>query len=156
MPYNNATICLNGHIVSKYNANSQKHCTKCGAQTYSFCLKCNSPIRGLFDTPGVCVLGNRPFSLPYYCYECGSPYPWTQKILDNAVELLSLDEELDDASKTLIKNAIPELIIDTPTTPLAIASYRKGISSAGQILKDSLQQLLIDTVSETAKKILFP
>lgn len=156
MPYNNATICLNGHIVSKYDAHAQKHCTKCGSETYSYCLKCNSPIRGLFDTPGVCIVGNRRLVLPYYCYECGSPYPWTEKILKNAVELLSLDDDLDETSKSLIKNAIPELIVDTPTTPVAIAKYRKGISSAGQILKDSLRQLLIDAVSETAKKILFP
>lgn len=156
MPYNNATICLNGHIISKYNSNAQKYCTKCGAETYSFCSKCTSPIRGLFEPSNVYLMGERPLSLPYYCHECGAPYPWTEKILENAVELLALDDELDDASKALIKNAIPDLIVDTPTTPIAIASYRKGISSAGQILKDSLRQLLIDIISETAKKVLFP
>lgn len=92
---------------------------------------------------------------PYYCHNCGAPYPWTQKILDNAVELLSLDDELDSSSKELIKSAIPDLIVDTPTTPIAIAKYRKGIANAGQIIKDSLRQLLIDVISETAKKTLF-
>ena len=33
--YNNATICLNGHVVSKYQANYQKFCSKCGKETYS-------------------------------------------------------------------------------------------------------------------------
>ena len=36
---------------------------------------------------------------------------WTQKILDNALELLSLDTELDDDTKELIKNAIPCLLV---------------------------------------------
>ena len=156
IPYNNATICLNGHVLSKYNANHQKYCSRCGTDTYSFCPECQAPIRGLYDTPGVTILGNRTYHLPYYCYECGAPYPWTQKILDNAVELLSLDDDLDVASKELIKTAIPELIVDTTTTPVAIAKYRKGISSSGQILKDSLRQLLVDVVSETTKKVLFP
>lgn len=156
MPYNNATICLNGHIVSKYNSNSQKYCTKCGAETYSYCLKCNHPIRGLYDTPGVCILAKRSLPLPYYCYECGSPYPWTEKILENAVELLALDDDLDKSSKTLIKNAIPRLLVDTPTMPIAIANYQKGTSSAGQVLKDSLRQLLKDVICEAAKKVLFP
>ena len=156
MPYNTATICLNGHVISECNANHQKYCSQCGTETYSFCPKCNSPIRGTYDTPGVIVLGNRSYKLPYYCYECGAPYPWTQKILDNSIELLALDEDLDAASKELIKNAIPELIVDTTTTPIAIAKYRKGIASAGKILKDSLRQLLIDIVSETSKNILFP
>lgn len=156
MPYNNATICLNGHIVSKYDACSQKYCSKCGAQTISFCAVCDSPIHGLFDAPGSSIRGYRPLSLPYYCYECGTPYPWTKKILDNAVELVSLDEELDDSSKELIKSAIPELITETPFTPVAVAKYQKGIASAGQVLKNSLYQLLTDVLSEAVKKALFP
>ena len=85
-------------------------------------------------TTGFAVPVSYTHLLPYYCYECGAPYPWTQKILDNAVELLSLADDLDVASKELIKTAIPELIVDTTTTPVAIAKYRKGISSSGQIL----------------------
>lgn len=156
MSYGYVTICLNGHIVSKYNANHQKYCSQCGAETYSFCPKCQTHIRGIFSTPGVILIGEQPYELPHYCHECGSLYPWTQKILDNSIELLALDDDLDDESKELIKNAIPELIVDVPTTPIAIAKYRKGISACGQILKDSLRQLLIDIVSETTKKALFP
>lgn len=156
MPYNNATICENGHIVSKYNANVQRFCSRCGARTYSCCPKCGISIRGLYDTPGVICLSARKLPLPYYCHECGAPYPWTEKILNNAVELLSLDDSLDDASKELIKNSIPGLLVNTPTTPVDIAKYKKGMSGAGQILKDSLRQLLIDVVSETVKKVLYP
>ncbi|HJH47457.1 MAG TPA: DUF2321 domain-containing protein [Bacteroides fragilis] len=156
MPYRNATICLNGHVVSPSKSNAETFCSQCGNKTYSVCPQCNSPIRGLYDVEGVVVVGHRDYQKPYYCYNCGSPYPWTQKILDNAVELLSLDDELDSSSKELIKSAIPDLIVDTPTTPIAIAKYRKGIANAGQIIKDSLRQLLIDVISETAKKTLFP
>lgn len=156
MPYRNATICLNGHVVSRSQANAEAFCTQCGNETYSSCPQCKYPIRGLYDVEGVAIIGRREYKKPYYCYNCGSPYPWTQKILDNAVELLSLDDELDSSSKQLIKNAIPDLIVDTTTTPIAMAKYRKGIANAGQIIRDSLRQLLIDVVSETAKKTLFP
>ena len=156
MPYNNATICRNGHIVSDYTANSQKFCSKCGSETYSYCPKCNAPIRGQYDAPGVLYCYTRDLPLPYYCYECGAPYPWTENILNNAVELLSLDDGLDDASKELIKNSIPGLLVDTPTTPVDIAKYKKGMSGGGQVLKDSMRQLLIDVVSETVKKVLYP
>lgn len=156
MSYNNATICLNGHVINKYNANYQKYCSKCGETTLSECSNCHAPIRGLMDVKGVVFAYEREYPLPHYCYECGFPYPWTQKILHNAVELLSLDNDLDETSKELIKDAIPELIIETPTTPIAIAKYQKGVSKAGQIVKDSLRQLLIDVLSETTKKTLFP
>ena len=156
MPYRNATICLNGHVISHSKANAETFCSRCGSTTFSSCPQCNASIRGVYDVEGVAILGHRDYEKPYYCHNCGAPYPWTQKILDNAVELLSLDDELDSDSKELIKNAIPDLIVDTPTTPIAIAKYRKGITNAGQIIKDSLRQLLIDAISETAKKTLFP
>lgn len=156
MTYNGATICANGHVVSKCKANFQNYCSKCGKETYSFCLACNSPIRGVVEATEAVFLGNRHYDKPYYCFECGAPYPWTQKVLDSAVELVSLDDDLDETSKELIKSAIPELLQVTPITPVAIAKYQKGMSRAGQIIKDSMRQLLVDVISESVKKILFP
>lgn len=156
MPYRNATICRNGHVLSASKANESKYCPMCGCETYSHCPKCKAPIRGLYDVEGVAVIGNREYKKPYYCISCSEPFPWTQLVLDNAVELLSLDDDLDNTSKELIKNAIPDLIVESPTTPVAVARYRKCVGSVGQIAKDSLRQLLVDVVSESVKKLLFP
>lgn len=155
MLYQNATICKNGHIISRSDANAEKFCSKCGELTYSDCQNCGAPIRGLPEIPGVTIIGHRDYDLPHYCYECGTPYPWTQLILDNAVELLSLDIDLSDDSKNLIKNAIPSLIVDSPSTPVAITKYKKGVSSASEMLKNAFRQLLIDVVCEAARKALF-
>ena len=152
--YNNATICLNGHVVSKYQANYQKFCSKCGKETYSKCPECNSPIHGKYEVDGIVDLSGS-YNRPDYCYNCGAPYPWTKIILDNAVMLVSLEDELDESMKELIKTAIPDLITETPATPIAIAKYKTGIKCAGDILKNSMRQLLIDVVSETVKKSLF-
>lgn len=123
--------------------------------SFSFCPNCNAPIRGIYDNPGIAIIGKRPYDIPYYCYECGSPYPWTNKILDNAVAIISMDENIDDNQKELIKNAIPALIIDSPETPVATANYQTIIGNAGQIVRNSLHNLLVDVVSETVKKTLF-
>lgn len=152
--YENATICLNGHIISISKANCQKFCSKCGRETYSNCTECDMPIRGKYQIKGVVDLTGR-YDRPNFCYNCGSPYPWTKNILDNAVELLSLEDDLADETKELIKNAIPDLITETPDTPIAIAKYQKYINGAGEILKNSMRQLLIDVVCETVKKSLF-
>ena len=80
--YNNATICLNGHVVSKYQANYQKFCSKCGKETYSKCPECNSPIHGKYEVDGIVDLSGS-YNRPDYCYNCGAPYPWTKIILDN-------------------------------------------------------------------------
>lgn len=154
MNYYNSTICLNGHIVDKRMANAQKYCSTCGKETYSLCSNCQQSIRGIIKLDG--VIGSPSYNKPYYCHACGTPYPWTQKLLDNAVELVSLDDELDNTSKELIKSAIPDLLVETPTTPIAAAKYKKGMSNAGQIVKDSMRQFLLDVACEIAKKLLFP
>lgn len=151
--YNGATICLNGHVVSKYKANSQSYCSRCGKQTFSKCSSCGAPIRGKYEQEGVVNLTGYYYK-PYYCYQCGAAYPWTEVIIKNAVELISLDEEMDETSKELIKSAIPDLLVDTPATPIAIAKYKKGVTKAGKIIRDSLYNLLVDVVSETVKKSL--
>ena len=155
MGYSGATICLNGHVVSYRNANSQKYCSKCGQETYSTCTHCGQPIRGKYEAQGIVDLTGY-YDKPYYCYNCGEPYPWTQIILDNAVELLALDDDINDESKQLIKDSLPDLMIETPKTPIAVAKYKKGMSKAGQVVADSMRQLLVDVISETAKKVLFP
>jgi len=156
MSYYGATICHNGHVMSKRETNHQRFCSKCGAETFSNCPKCGELIWGLEKLNNSFDRADRPYRKPYYCHSCSTPYPWTQKILDNAVELLSLNDDLSESAKELIKNSIPNLIVETLDTPIAIAKYRKGISSAGELLKNSLYQLLKDIVCTSAQKIFFP
>lgn len=152
--YKKATICLNGHVASSSSANYRKFCKECGSETISLCPSCNSYIQGDYEVPGVVALGFK-YNPPSYCHECGKPYPWTSTILDNAVELISLDDELPDEHKEIIKNALPDLIVETPTTPVAVAKYKKYMSSATGFIKDSLRNLLVDVVSDAVKKSLW-
>lgn len=154
MKYYDATICENGHVISSYRSNESKFCPQCGTKTFSVCQKCNSTIQGSCYNDEFVIY--EEYQKPYYYSNCGHPFPWTQKILDNAVELLSFDNEIDEFSKELIKTAIPGLIVYSQVeTPLSIARYKKGICCAGQMIKDSMRQLLIDVVCEVAKKSLF-
>lgn len=149
--YNNATICLNGHVVSKYQANYQKFCSKCGKETYSKCPECNSPIHGKYEVDGIVDLSGS-YNRPDYCYNCGAPYPWTKIILDNAVMLVSLEDELDESMKELIKTAIPDLITETPATPIAIAKYKKGIKCAGDsLLQPKTKVKVVNEIKEKAR-----
>jgi hypothetical protein len=154
--YKTAQICLNGHVITTNIENhKQPYCSKCGAETITHCQNCGEHIQGRYLIDGVLSLNKSQYIAPWYCHSCGNPYPWTEKILNNATELLSLDEGLDSSAKELIKNAIPNLLVDTPETPISIANYRNGMSKAGQIVKDSMFQLLSNVLSETIKNVLF-
>lgn len=149
--YEHATICENGHVVSSSSANYTEFCSSCGESTISNCSNCSELIRGDYKVPGVAVVGNF-YIKPSYCYKCGHPFPWTEKLLNNAVEIISLDENLSKEEKDIIKNAIPDLIVETPSAPVAVAKYRKFIPKAASYTKDGIKNLLVDVVSETIKK----
>src|SRR5690606_32823884 len=74
----------------------------------------------VYEVPGVAAIGF-PYHKPSYCYNCGYPFPWTEQLINNAVELIALDEELTDEQKEILKNALPDLIVETPSTPVATA-----------------------------------
>lgn len=151
--YKNATICLNGHVASETEANYRKFCKSCGEPTISNCQSCDDLIQGYYYVPG--VFSSAKYNAPNYCHSCGKPYPWTEKLLNNAVELISLDDQLNDEQKQIIKNAIPDLIVESPTTALAQAKYKKYISNSAFYIQDGLKNLLVDVVSESVKKSLF-
>lgn len=152
--YENATICINGHVVSSSKANYTSFCNSCGKSTISNCSNCSTSIRGNYEVPGVAVIGF-PYYKPSYCYSCGHPFPWTETLINNAVELIALDENLSDEDKAIIKSALPDLIVETPTTPLATAKYKKFVPKAAKYIQDGLKNLLVDVASETVKKSLW-
>lgn len=148
--YQYATFCLNGHVISSSTAHAELFCIDCGEKTISNCGNCNAFIRGKYYSPSFIDL--RPLNVPNYCYACGTPYPWTKQLLDNAVELISLDDNLSDDIKETIKNALPDLVLETPRSPVAEAKYKKYISGASEYIQTALRNLLIGAVSETVKK----
>lgn len=155
MGYENATICINGHVMSSSYSNVQPFCSKCGKPTISECTHCGSPLHGMRETPGVVYLGAK-YHKDLYCYNCGNPYPWTESIINSAVEILSLDEELSKENIDILKNAIPDLLVDTPQTPVATARYKRFLDKTQNFIKNSLYQLFVDVLSDTVKKSLFP
>ncbi|WP_182914278.1 DUF2321 domain-containing protein [Paenibacillus sp. 1011MAR3C5] len=150
--YEVSTICRNGHfITSARQQHSDKFCRSCGVPNISSCQQCNTPIRGKYRSDGILDLTSYDY-VPAYCPTCSEAYPWTEKLLSNAVELISLDEKLSPQHKELIKLAMPDLIVETPSSPVAVAKYKKYMATASDFIKDGMRNLLYDVVSETVKK----
>ncbi|MCJ0932626.1 DUF2321 domain-containing protein [Virgibacillus halodenitrificans] len=156
MGYKIAQICLNGHIITGnvggWRGESEKFCSNCGEKTIESCQECGGRIKGDYEAEWGYIAID---SAPYYCINCGRPYPWTATILDNAVELVAFDDNLSLEQKELIKTTFPDLIVETPTTPVAIAKYKKAIKDAQEPIRDGLKQLFAKVVTETVKKSLW-
>jgi hypothetical protein len=127
----------------------QKFCEKCGEATITDCPRCGTSIRGFrSDT----VRGD--ISSPQaYCQSCGRAFPWTEKQLLSAEELVSEDELLGADEKKQLAATFRDMTSENPRTTLAATRFKRLASKAGKGLAEALQKTLVDVLSETAKKI---
>ena len=152
-----AQICLNGHVITdRFNQNTEfrkDFCDKCGSSTIHQCPNCNNNIQGDYIVEGYFSIGHEPH-LPNYCLHCGHPFPWTESRLDAAKDLVMATEELEE--KELLVQSLPDLVADTPRTSLAASRWKKALIKVGGYTAEAFREILIDVLSESAKKILFP
>lgn len=156
--YDVMQVCLNGHkITGTYRSqgeSARQRCPECGEPTIISCPECDATIPGRYRTPGIVDLTSGP-DPDAYCHECGQPYPWTQRKMEAAEELIEL-ADIDDTEKHDLREEIPNLINDTPRSKVAAFKLKEFLERAGNIMSKEARDLLVDIASETAKKVLLP
>lgn len=151
--YHTAQICLNGHLICEsieiHPEEAQSFCSDCGAQTIKECPSCHSKLRGYYDSDFIMLT-----KVEKYCFNCGNPYPWTSSALESTQLLIQEDEALQEQQKTLLIDSLPDVIVETPKTKLAVVRMQKLLNSAGKFTTDIVRQFVIDFGCELAKKSL--
>lgn len=152
--YSAAEICLNGHIITEFLTSSphrhEERCHQCGAPTITACPSCSAAIRGQ-EIVDIYV----EYELPSYCHNCGAAYPWTEARLQAARELADELDDLTPDERDSLRGSLDDLVADTPRTPLAATRFKKLVAKAGPVVADGFKQMLIDVVSESAKKMIW-
>jgi hypothetical protein len=159
--YDTAQICIEGHPINCMSVSSPEHnrkfCRKCGAKTITNCENCSVPIKGFYHDPWASRPGNLSWFTPRsFCDNCGKPYPWTEAKLKAAQDL---SDELDNLSKEereMLKKSIDDIVRDTPQTTVAATRFKKLVAKAGKVAADGFRDILVDILSEAAKKIIWP
>ena len=153
--YYTAQVCLSGHdtnpAVEGFPEHSKAYCTKCGAPTVTTCESCSAPIRG--SLTGVL---STDYSPPSFCHSCGRPYPWTDARLNAAKELSEEIEGLTPEERNILKRSLDDIVRDTPHTTVAATRFKRLAVKSGKATAEGFRNILIDVVSETAKKIIWP
>lgn len=154
--YDTALICRNGHIVNDamefVPADNKKFCSKCGVAAMSACPSCSAAIQGLrrdgSSTHGL-------FTAPGYCRECGEAFPWTKAQLNSLSQLLAMTDATAE-DQAALRDSLPSIAAESPSTPVAIAQWRKFLASAGKQMGELIRGVLVEVASEAVKKKLFP
>ncbi len=153
-------ICLNGHIINsktelqpEYNKN---FCSQCGSPTTTKCEYCNTNIQGRYYDEEDCFISTYEIKeAPAYCHSCGKPYPWTESHLKAITELIDIDEQLQESDKIIIKEVLPDLLVETSKTQVAVAKFKLIMRKAGKVTFDAVKEITIGIVSEALRKSLF-
>lgn len=153
--YYTAQVCLNGHVINDsanvYPENTEKFCGSCGKPTIMNCPTCNIKIRGFYYVEGVLSLRSMT-TAPAFCYNCGTPYPWTELALQAANEIIFEDENLTQTEKEKLNESLPDIISETPKTQLASTRIKKDLATTGKFTAEAIRQFVIDFGCDLAKK----
>lgn len=155
--YDVGQICENGHLINSATKdspdNNKNFCDKCGAKTITTCEKCNAEIQGYHHYPN--VFGSTKIPVPSFCIECGEPYPWTKTRIEAAKEL-SKELGLSQEDVKTLDSSIEAIVKDTPAGTLSATKFKSIINKVKGPIVDALRDILVDIISETAKKIIWP
>jgi len=164
--YDVQQVCENGHqITDCYNINPEKRkkfCPECGAATRIDCPGCGAEIQGAQIKVSESWVDARvgrqrmiratpaDVPAPAYCQNCGKPFPWTQKKITTAIQILAEFGDLNEEEKKTIEQDIANIGKDVPEAELS-ARRIKRIWERG---KSVGYEAIMEFASRTAAKIL--
>jgi len=156
--YDMAQICLNGHIINTHAETepeySKNHCSECGAETITSCRRCGAKILGQLH-PSPKYLRLPMFGAPKFCWNCGALYPWTETRLNAAHALASKIKGISKEERRFLYQSIDDLVANTAQTNVAIVRIKQIMSKIGPEMRDTFKEVLIEVLSEAAKKAIW-
>jgi hypothetical protein len=156
--YDAALVCRKGHVINdsvqQFPQHNSAFCEKCGAEAVSQCAKCSEPIRGEYHVPGVITL-SASYKPPPYCHKCGSAFPWTDALLRALSEYLEI-VGATESEQSALTSSVPALVADSPETTVAVAKWKRYLAKAGKEVASGVKNILVDVISDVAKRSLFP
>jgi len=152
--YDAALVCMNGHVINNsfksFPEFNTKFCEECGAATIHSCPNCGSNIRGDYKEPGLVNFSSND-TAPFFCHNCGKPYPWTEEKFKALKEIIALSEISEQDKEDFNKN-LPDIISETPRTKVAALKVKNIGAKVGKEIWTVAKDIFIDIASETAKK----
>lgn len=157
--YRVAEVCPNGHVSTKvadqHPELRETFCSRCGESTMTQCPNCKATIRGDYDVDGIAFLGPSYYEPPAHCHNCGSAFPWTDRKVASAVELVEVGADLTPEEIQQFRTDLTELTKDSPKTQVASLRFKKVMTKAGTAVATGVREIVVGVLSEAAKKAIW-
>ena len=156
--YRVAQVCPNGHVATtaadQHPELREAFCSQCGEATIMQCPKCSASIRGDYYVEGVFSFGGG-YQPPAFCHNCGNAFPWTERKIASAVELVEVGAELPAEELEQFRVDLAELTKDSPKTQVASLRFKKVMAKVGASVASGVRDIVVDVLSEAAKKAIW-
>ena len=80
------------------------------------------------------------------------PFPWTETPIKAAEQFADRLDNLNTSEKADLKATVPDLINDTPRTPLAVSRFKKLAAKIGAPAAQAFTQILVSVLTEEVKR----
>jgi hypothetical protein len=154
--YGTFQICMNGDVLTDQADTAdikQVFCEKCGDRIISRCEHCQEPVKGRPRYVSQIEQGfaylSGPVPLPAFCHKCGKPFPWTSRKQEALRELIELSE-LSTAEKADFQVIIPDLMVETPRSQVAVLKTKKYLAKVGsgavKFIGDAIKEVAVEAI----------
>jgi hypothetical protein len=153
-----AEVCPNGH-VSTDSADvrpelREKFCSICGETTMTHCPNCKTSIRGGYHVEGVFGFGGE-YTPPAFCHNCGQAFPWTERKVDAATDLVETSGKLSSDELAQFRTDLSELTKGSPSVQVASVRFKQTMARVGGAVAGGVRDIVVDILSEAAKKAIW-
>lgn len=153
--YRTAEVCPNGHVSTDsadvYPEHREKFCSKCGESMATQCQNCSTNIRGHYHVDG--VFGFSPeYTPPAFCHNCGHAFPWTQRKVDAATDLVEISGKLSSQELAQFRADLSEMTKESPRVLVASTRFKQTMTKVGVVVAGGVRDIVVDVLSEAAKK----
>jgi len=157
-----ALVCLGGHLLNDRvrgdPSRNQDQCPTCGSEAISACPGCREPVPGFhyaqgYDRASPSFPGGRALAAPpRYCPACGRPFPWTERAMSAARQVIREMAALDLHERDQLRRSIDHIIRQTPQTPQAVRRINDALSRIGGESAEGLRELFLSIASAEIKE----
>jgi len=116
--------------------------------------KVYASIRGTYHIEGV-VRFSDDYTPSAFCHNCGKAFPWTERKIASAVELVEVGADLSPEEMQQFRSDLTELTKDSPKTQVASLRFKKVMGKAGKSIASGVRDIVVDVLSESAKKAIW-